>query len=166
MTRNKIVYGVANIILLFGTNSIVSAETPAPQTTETALPAVTTESARSANAKNQKTDARHSLPTKIAGAAAGIIVGVPASVIRKPIDEEKYGINSMVGKTKKGRTTIPTGMLYSPFALISGTLEAPFFALNRTIVNFNKPFSKAELSLTESKVSEKSLEQDIPTEGR
>ncbi len=93
---------------------------------------------------------RHcSLPKHVLGVAAGIVVGVPVDMVRKPLDEDKYGIKSVNGDNKKGRIVVPTAVFWAPFAAVGGVLEAPFYAVNNSLVNMDKPFSKEQFSVKE-----------------
>lgn len=69
--------------------------------------------------------------------------------VRQPIHEEKYYISQTAGEKTRPRKTIPYAIINAPFALVSGLIEAPFFALNNSIVNYDKPFSKAQFSITD-----------------
>jgi len=79
----------------------------------------------------------------------GIVVGIPICAVRQPIHEEKYGVYQTAGKKARPRKTIPYAVIYAPFALVSGLIEAPFYALNNSIVNCDKPFSKQQFSITD-----------------
>lgn len=108
-----------------------------------------------------KTQAVHSsLAKKTFSAVAGFIVGTPVCMIRKPIDEVKEGITGATGNSHDKRQTIPAGILWAPFALTAGVLEAPLFALDNCLVHCTKPFSKAQFSL-----SDKKLPQEEPLRG-
>ncbi|MBU6454249.1 MAG: hypothetical protein KGS72_20900 [Cyanobacteria bacterium REEB67] len=92
-----------------------------------------------------------SLPSRIFGAAAGIIVGIPVCAVRRPIAGENYGIDSTAGRHSEPRKKIPAAFLYAPCAIVTGLIESPFYALNNSLVNFNKPFSKEQFSLVDEK---------------
>jgi hypothetical protein len=87
------------------------------------------------------------LGKRIAGVAAGLVVGIPVSAVRQPLHEEKYGISQTAGEKARPRKSIPWAVLYSPFALVSGLIEAPFYALDNCLVNSDRPFSKAQMSI-------------------
>jgi hypothetical protein len=79
----------------------------------------------------------------------GIVVGIPVCAVRQPIHEEKYGISQTAGEKARPRKTIPYALIYAPFAVVSGLIEAPFYALNNSLINYDKPFSKEQFSLTD-----------------
>ena len=87
------------------------------------------------------------MPKKLLGIIAGVVVGTPVSAVRKSIDEEKHGISDMCGYNNKARAVIPAAVFLAPFMLVTGVLEAPFYALNNSLVNHAKPFSKEQFSL-------------------
>lgn len=97
--------------------------------------------------KGKSSSALASFPLRLIGVAAGFAIGTPICGIRKPIDEEKYGVDDMTGGSDKKRTVIPAKIFWAPFAVVSGALEAPFFAFNNALVNYDKPFSKEQFSL-------------------
>ena len=82
------------------------------------------------------------------GVVAGVVVGVPVSMIRRPFEEEKYGIAQMAGDNGL-RAKIPAAIFYFPFAVVSGAFEAPWYAINDSVVNYDKPFSKEQFSLVD-----------------
>jgi hypothetical protein len=90
-----------------------------------------------------------SLPVRALGVFSGIVVGTAVSAVRKPIDEDKFAVNDLRGENRQGRVTIPAAVLWAPFAAVTGILEAPFFALHNSLVNYHKPFSKEQFSLGE-----------------
>jgi hypothetical protein len=87
---------------------------------------------------------------KVLAVAVGAIVGVPVCAVRKPIDEEKYEMKSLGCDKHKALFVIPAAGLWIPFAVTEGILEAPFFAVNNSLVNYNKPFSREQFSLVET----------------
>lgn len=84
---------------------------------------------------------------QVLGACAGAAIGLPVCFIRKPIDEEKYGIAQMTSDSHKRRLIIPAALFWAPFAAAAGILEAPFCAGTNSLANFDKPFSKEQFSL-------------------
>jgi hypothetical protein len=106
-----------------------------------------TSSAPTNNAPTNST----SLPARMFGAAAGLIVGIPVCAVRRPIAGENYGIDSTAGRHSEPRKKIPAAFLYAPCAIVTGLIESPFYALNNSLVNFNKPFSKEQFSLVDEK---------------
>ncbi len=104
------------------------------------------------NASPQKTKPKSKsgwamFPVKVLAAATGAVLGTPVNAVRKPLDEEKYGITQMAGEKPKPRLAIPCGVFWAPFSAVSGILEAPFYAVNNSIDHFDKPFSKGQFSL-------------------
>ena len=83
-----------------------------------------------------------------------MIIGTPVCAVRKPIDEEKYGIDSLSGGNKRGKVVVPSAIFWAPFSTAAGVLEAPFWALNNSLVNLNEPFSKEQMSLKEKHVKD------------
>jgi hypothetical protein len=101
--------------------------------------------------------------TKFLGVVTGIIVGTPICMVRKPLDEDKYAVADLTGTSNKGRAVAPTAVLWAPFAGVQGILEAPFWAVNNSLVNYDKPFSKDQFSLVKPVVSiKKENEQLVP----
>lgn len=87
-------------------------------------------------------------PLKVLGFVTGCAVGVPVSVVRNPISEEKWSIDNWTGDNKdKPRVTVPAGLFWAPFAVIDGVILAPFSAVKYSAKNFNKPFSKEQFGL-------------------
>ncbi len=115
------------------------------------------------NMSTTATPAQHSsFAKKIIGVVTGVVVGAPVCAVRKPLDEDKYAIADLTGNSKKGRAVIPTAVLWAPFACVEGILEAPFFAINNSLVNYDKPFSKEQFSLVKPAASIKE-EEKLPT---
>ena len=77
------------------------------------------------------------------------LIGTPVNWVKKPIDEEKYTIGQATNDSHNPKQTVSAGILWAPFAMITGVLEAPFFALDNALRNCDQPFSKAQFSLTE-----------------
>ena len=91
-----------------------------------------------------------SLPKKALGLVVGAIVGTPVCVVRKTIDEEKYGINGMIGTSDKKSAQVAAGIFWAPFALFTGTVESPVYATIHSL-NADEPFSKEQFSLGDVK---------------
>jgi hypothetical protein len=100
-----------------------------------------------------------SLAKKFLGVMTGAVVGTPVCMVRKPMDEDKYAVSDLTGNSKKGRAVVPTAVLWAPFSAVQGVLEAPFFAFNNSLVNYDKPFSKEQFSLVNPAASIKKEEQ-------
>ncbi|MBX9724477.1 MAG: hypothetical protein K2X81_23910 [Candidatus Obscuribacterales bacterium] len=92
-----------------------------------------------------------SFPKKTIGFCIGSIVGIPVCCVRKPIDEEKYGVGQMTHDSDDARVKIPAKIFYFPMAAASGILEAPFSSVKNSWQNRDEPFSKAQFSLGEEK---------------
>jgi hypothetical protein len=90
-----------------------------------------------------------SLPKRAIGVIVGIFVGIPVCAVRQPIHEEKYGIFSLAGAKAPPKKSVPYALLYAPFAVVSGLIEAPFYAFNNSCVNYDRPFSKEQFSITD-----------------
>ncbi len=146
MSKNKILY-IAAIWLILVSDSLAIANSS--DTTSTNLPATTPSSPKT------------SCPKQILGVTTGIIVGTPVNMIRRPIDEEKYGINQIDKENHQPRVVIPSLIFWAPFSVVIGIMEAPFFALNNSLVNHNKSFSKEQFSLD----GIKSLSRKAPIHG-
>jgi len=69
--------------------------------------------------------------------------------VRQPIHEEKYGIFSTAGAKAPPKKSVPAAVFYAPFALVSGLIEAPFYAFNNSVVNYDRPFSKEQFSIND-----------------
>lgn len=80
-------------------------------------------------------------------------------MVRKSMDEDKYAVADLAGNSHNGRAVVPTAALWAPFAAVQGILEAPFWAVNNSLVNYNKPFSKNQFSLVNPDVSVKKEEE-------
>ena len=92
-----------------------------------------------------------SLPKKTIAFLVGAVVGTPICAVRKSIDEAKDGTHGMVGETDKKQLIIPATLFWLPFAVVTGTLEAPCYAVINSLENADKPFSKEQFSLGEMK---------------
>ncbi len=114
------------------------------------------------NTGKSRLSSKHSnFAKKFLGVVTGLVVGTPVCAIRKPIDEDKYAIADLTGNSKKARAVVPTAVLWAPFAGVAGLLEAPFYALNNSLVNSDKPFSKEQFSLVNPGASIKK-EEELP----
>lgn len=98
---------------------------------------------------NKKKSAHHNFAHCTLGIVTGIVIGIPVCAVRKPIDEDKNAVGSLAGSSKKNKVVVPSAIFWTPFAAVAGVLEAPFYALNNSLVNADKPFSKEQLSLKE-----------------
>lgn len=98
-----------------------------------------------------KSSSSPGLALKALGFICGSIVGVPVSVVRNPIIEEKYGKEQLSCGSEQPRVTVPAGIFYFPFALATGVVEAPFSAVKHSWQNADHPFSKEQFSLGDNK---------------
>jgi hypothetical protein len=119
-----------------------NAATPEPASPPTS----TTSTANPASTRGTKA----SLPKKALGLVFGAVVGTPVCVVRKTIDEEKYGINGMIGTTNKKSAQVAAGIFWAPFALFTGTVESPVYSAIHSL-NADEPFSKEQFSLGDVK---------------
>ena len=146
MTKNGIYFVfAASLILSSISQSIASSDDPA-------------------NTGKAKASSRHSsFAKKFLGVVTGVIVGTPVCMVRKPLDEDKYAVADLTGNSDKGRAVVPTTVLWAPFSVVGGILEAPFCAFNNSLVNYDKPFSKEQFSLINPSASTmKEEEQPVP----
>jgi len=148
MTRHQFIFYLATIFLVgnsvpfaFGTPTAPSANAVPPGT---AAPTATTAAAAA------KASAA-SLPKKCLGVVVGAIVGMPVCAVRQPLAEEKYAVASqMNGNNPKPRAKIPVGIFWLPFATAAGLFEAPWLAVGNSVLNYDKPFSKAQFSIVDT----------------
>jgi hypothetical protein len=93
-----------------------------------------------------------SLAKKTLGFIAGSIGGIPVSMVRNPVYEEKWSVDNWTGDNKdKPRVTVPASIFFAPFAVADGILLSPFSAVKRSWQNKDNPFSKEQFSLGEIK---------------
>jgi hypothetical protein len=83
----------------------------------------------------------------IFGAITGLIVGTPVCMVRQTINEDKLATKDMTGANQEKKNVVTASTCWAPFSAVQAVLEAPFYALNNTLVNYDKPFSKEQLSL-------------------
>jgi hypothetical protein len=135
-----------------------------PAASLTASPTSSTNaiSRHASNGGNTIASSKHSsFGKKLFGVISGIAVGTPVCMVRKPMDEDKYAVADLTGNSTKGRAVLPTAVIWAPFSVVQGVLEAPFFAFNNSIVNYDKPFSKEQFSLV-NKASSVKTEEQLP----
>jgi hypothetical protein len=165
MIKNRIFSTAAAGILLssFSHCSTASNEAAASLATESAASSTSSINATASAPSNTSSaivSSKHSsLAKKFLGVMTGVVVGTPVCMVRKPMDEDKYAISDLTGHSKKGRAVVPTAVLWAPFSAVQGVLEAPFFAFNNSLVNYDKPFSKEQFSLVNPAASIKKEEQ-------
>jgi hypothetical protein len=87
------------------------------------------------------------LPVYVAGIAAGAAVGMPISLVRRFVWEEKQGIQGLVGDSKNKAAVATAGAFWLPFSAFLGAAEAPVMGPVNSLRNYDKPFSKAQFSL-------------------
>ena len=110
---------------------------------------------------------RTSFSKKLASISSGIIVGTAVNMVRKPIDEEKLAIEDLGGQKKQNpRFSKPFGVFWSPFAAAAGIIEAPFYALDNSLVHSDKSFSRKQFSLIEKSPPPPTVDPIHPKEER
>ena len=87
---------------------------------------------------------KSTLPKKIFGVATALVIGTPVCVVRRSKYEEWYGVHGMIGDSDSKCKKVLAGTFWLPFAMITGTLEAPFDATTNSIMY--PAFSKDQLS--------------------
>jgi hypothetical protein len=87
------------------------------------------------------------LPVYIAGIATGAAVGMPISLVRRCIWEEKQGIQGLVGDSQNKVAIVSAGVFWLPFSAFLGAAEAPVMGPVNSLKNYDKPFSKEQFSL-------------------
>ncbi len=70
-----------------------------------------------------------SLPKKVFSVATALLVGTPVCIVRRSKYEVWYGVNGMVGDSASKGKKVLAGIFWFPFAVVTGTCEAPFDAL-------------------------------------
>ena len=164
MTKNRFI-SVAATGLFFSSFSLCSAASndPAKVATPSAdsfTSSINASSSAPLNTNKGGPSSKHSsLAKKFLGVMTGVVVGTPVCMVRKPMDEDKYAVSDLTGNSTKGRAVVPTAVLWAPFSAVQGVLEAPFVALNNSLVNYDKPFSKEQFSLVNPSTSIKKEEQ-------
>jgi hypothetical protein len=150
----------ATVFALSISQAIASSDAPESQSGAYSPGPVGVVAVKPASAGKTITSPKHSsIATKFLGVITGIVVGTPICMVRKPVDEDKYAVADLTGNSNKGRAVAPTATLWAPFAAVQGILEAPFWAVNNSLVNYNKPFSKDQFSLVKADVSVKKEEE-------
>ncbi len=84
------------------------------------------------------------MPKKIFSVATAFFIGTPVCVVRRSKYEEWYGVHGMIGDSDNKYKKVLAGTFWLPFAVITGTLEAPFDALGNGLMY--PAFSKDQLS--------------------
>jgi hypothetical protein len=87
------------------------------------------------------------IPKKAIGFVCGAAVGMPVSLVRRVIDEDKEGIKGMVGDTDNKFQRVTAGSFWLPFSMLLGACEAPVYGPLNSLSNVNRPFSKEQLGL-------------------
>ena len=100
----------------------------------------------------QKSASNVSFPKKVLGVVVGTVVGIPVCLVRRPYINEKYGVSQLTGDSDQPRVMVPAALWYVGFATAAGVFEAPWVAFTNSFANADKPFSKAQFSLTEPTV--------------
>jgi hypothetical protein len=125
-----------------------AATTSSTPPTDTSAPkAVVSGAAPPAPAKKTPTN-KECLAKRVLGFTVGAVVGAPVCVVRKSIDEEKYGIAGMIGNTDNKSAQVSAGAFWLPFAVFTGTVEAPVYSIMNSL-KADEPFSKAQFSLSD-----------------
>jgi hypothetical protein len=172
MTKNRIFSFFCTTLVLSSVCQITafakSPVSPGPQavanTTDSASPApesvASSTAPAAANTNKVGGPAKHSsLAKKFLGVMTGVIVGTPVCMVRKPMDEDKYAVADLTGNSTKAKAVVPTAIFWAPFSAVGGILEAPFCAVNNSLVNYDKPFSKEQFSLVKPGAAIKKEEQ-------
>lgn len=71
--------------------------------------------------------------------------------MRKTIDEEKYGIQGMVGESGNKAMKIAAGAFWLPFSVLLGTAESPVSATWNAVKENDKPFGKSQFAISDCK---------------
>lgn len=87
------------------------------------------------------------LPVYLAGIATGACVGMPISLVRRFIWEEKQGIQGLCGDSKNKVAILSAGAFWLPFSAFLGAGEAPVMGPVNSLRHYDKPFSKEQFSL-------------------
>jgi len=138
------------------TRVINSAITVAPGTTEPAP-------LRNSSVPSNKPKRRASVSKSILGAITGLIVGTPVCAVRGTIDEDKFAVTDMTGGNKEKKNIVAAAVFWAPFSAAAAVLESPFWALNNSLVHYDKPFSKQQFSLQQRTGS---YEKELQTEDK
>lgn len=87
---------------------------------------------------------KSSLPKKVFSVATALVIGTPVCIVRRTKYEEGYGVNGLIGNSDNKCKKVLARVFWSPCAVISGTLEAPFDAFANGLMY--PAFSKDQLS--------------------
>jgi len=87
------------------------------------------------------------LPLYLVGIATGACVGMPISLVRRTVWEEKQGIQGLCGDSKNKVAIVSAGAFWLPFSVFLGAAEAPVMGPVNSLRNYDKPFSKEQFSL-------------------
>lgn len=91
------------------------------------------------------------MPLHLVGFCAGTVIGTPICALRKFPQEMNEGGHGFIGSITDSDNKlwlIPGGILWLPFAMVTSTMEAPFYALKNAWIA-EQPFSKEQFSLGE-----------------
>jgi hypothetical protein len=132
-----------NINTTASTNTAASDSTTSGGAARTVAQAQTTASTK----KAKKSFSIGQLPVYLAGIATGAAVGMPVSLVRRSIWEEKQGIQGLCGDSKNKLAIISAGAFWLPFSAFLGAAEAPVMGPVNSLKNYDKPFSKDQFSL-------------------
>jgi hypothetical protein len=68
-------------------------------------------------------------------------------IVRKSIDEEKCGINGMIGTNDNKAAQVAAGVFWFPFAAFTGAVESPVYAAINSL-RADEPFTKQQFSIS------------------
>jgi len=102
------------------------------------------ESAVQANTPSPSVIRKSTLPKKIYSIATAFVIGTPICVVRRTKYEEWYGVHGMIGDSESKGKKFLAGAFWFPFAIVTGTAEAPFDAITNGLMY--PAFSKDQLS--------------------
>ena len=78
------------------------------------------------------------------------VVGTPIAIVRKTGDETVSGIKDLIGESRNPLLLVPSGILSSVPAMISGLFQGPVYAAkNSWTHSSDQPFGKDSFSLGE-----------------
>ena len=112
-----------------------------------AKPDVTAPSIAPAAVTNSKSNNDSSVPKKTLGFIVGAAVGAPASVVRRTVAEEKYGVQGLIGDSNSKLAKISAGTFWLPFSLVLGALEGPVYGPANSLRNIKRPLTKDQMGL-------------------
>ncbi len=96
------------------------------------------------NAPPPSVTKKSTLPKKIFSVATAFFIGTPVCVVRRSKYEEWYGVHGMIGDSESKCKKVLASAFWLPFAVVTGTLEAPFDAVTNGAIY--PAFSKDQLS--------------------